>query len=489
MTDCPDIEAILLEFAEFKAEAKEYEAELEAELTEKDRQLIDLTYKLDMTEERLRSLQAAYGQSEEVVGRLTRQLKEMTDKEAKARTTVRRLENDLDALESSLRSTEFSKVEMEEQLYAAKEEGIILKEMLTQTEERERCSVRHLEERYHDLADELVSQTHCQRPPTTLYLEVGSNSYSDRQNRKSGSSAGFPFEHVFDCKEADSAKFAPVGLRLEEFKKGKGGCVLVAGSENAGNVTLMHLKKSLLYLKGLTPLTLRCEEVGLNSKTTLLKEVHAEPNLMLDSILGHRLCKNSSLVWTFTSADAAFQIVELSANSLQTEAQRLIFDGAAYSKIQDTLLGQALASSMKPSKVNLMSYLLVGEFAEGRAASASKIPKATPFKTSPAKPPLFGRKQETERNVKSYALKCVLDLEKELAGCKSTLKVKEARITALTSRLKRKELTLRQCSEAEEKLKISPSNLSFRTDSTNRTARSLNSTPVPGASRRGVEML
>lgn len=498
MADCDDIETLQLEFEEFKAEAKEYEAELEAELKEKDRVLIELTNRLGLTEARLATLQAAYTQSEEIVGRLTRHLQEMTDKEAKARTAVRRLENDVDSLENTLRSLEFSKEDLEEQLYTVKEEEVMLKEMLAQAEERASYNLRRLEEKNQDLADELFSLSRCQPNPTALYVEIGNIPVDNSPIRRSTLPAEmwFPFDQVFESKSPDSVKFAPVRLRLEEFKKGNSCCILISGSERASNASLMLLTKALLYLKDFSPLTLRCEEVSSHSKTMILPDVHVEQNLLLENIAGRRLCRDSSLVWTFTSAsETALQIVELSHSSLPASrgVSQLIFDGSVYSKMQDTLIGQALAPSMKQREVKLMSYLIISVATDyPPAAFISKIPKPPTLKINAARSttPKVA-KPEVERNVKSYALKCVQNLEKELASCKSALKVKEARITALTSRLKRKELMLRQYNDTQDKVdfKLTEVVLSHRSRSSNRSVRSLNSTPILGPVSRGVEMM
>jgi predicted nucleic acid-binding Zn-ribbon protein len=431
-----DLATLRLEFEEFKAEAKDYETELEAELSQKEKQLTDTARALEMTQDRLSSLQSTYSLSEETVSRLSRQLQEMTDKEAAARAMVRRLELQVDSLESTVRSLEHSKGDLEEQLYSVREEEVIVKEMLAHTEEQSKLNLRRLEQRNQELVDDLSSLSRGQSSPSQLFIEIGTyiDDSSVLHNLKPPliqlpRHEQLPFDQVFEERTPDSVKFCPVKEQLKTFKTGTSCCVLIVGTDKASVVSQMMVKKTLLVLKDSTPLSLRCEEVTSQRSTVILQE--SDLDLSLATLAVRRSSRDSSLVWTFRSAGAAFQIVQLNPTLLESTkgGLQLLFDSRAYSHIAETVLGEALAVSMKSKGCSLMSYLTL---------SLPEV-KQSSFKAGTVNLELTSNKLEHPRPPKSYSVRCAKDLENELATYKASLKVKEARIQALTSRLKRKE--------------------------------------------------
>jgi DNA repair exonuclease SbcCD ATPase subunit len=464
-----DLETLRLEFEEFKAEAKDYESELEAELSQKERQLTELTRTLEMTQDQLSSLQSTYTHSEDTVSRLSRQLQDITDKEAAARAMVRRLELQVDALENTVRSLEHSKGDLEEQLYSAKEEEVIVKEMLAHTEELSKLNLRRLEQKNQELVDDLSSLGRGQSSPSQLFIEIGTylEDSSPVRRTSQGAEVCMPFEQVFEGRTPDNVKFCPVREKLKAFKKGTSCCVLVVGTDKASLVSLMMVKKTLLDLKDSTPLSLRCEEVNSQRSKIIFQESHLD--LSLATLAGRRSSRDSSLVWTFSSADAAFQIVELNPTLLESHkgALQLLFDSRAYSQISETVLGQALAVSMKSKGCSVMSYLTLS-LPEG-------VLKQSSFKAGNVNLELTSKQLEQARSHKSYSVRCAKDLENELATYKASLKVKEARILALTSRLKRKE----QRQQIEERPEVKVSEVALGVRPISRSISSQNGSRIP----------
>ena len=145
------------EFLEYKFQSKEYEDELEKELSEKNEIISEYQEKYNEAIENLENLKKKYQINEAEIVKLQLEIDGLKKKLKIYEDQKQELENLNDQWEKSARILEYSKQALEERLYQAEENAIIFKEELEELSQNRLIEVQRLKDQNKELQEELMT--------------------------------------------------------------------------------------------------------------------------------------------------------------------------------------------------------------------------------------------------------------------------------------------------------------------------------------------